>query len=208
MSLARSWSRALYGASGAALVVPATIAGALAVLALAGGFAGVGAIGQAFSGPPLPAGATASANPLTAPRASASLTRVLAAVGAPAPPGAATVVGVRTGGGRGPSAPRAGGGKTVPSSSVGPVGSGGGTGSGPGSGGTGGGSGGTGGGSGGGTGSGGSPSPPTVVDGIVKPGTSVTERIPGPVGSAGTNTLQSLGSTLNTIAPLRLQSGK
>jgi len=199
MSLARSWRRALYGASGAALVVPATIAGALAVLALAGGFAGVGAIGQAFSGPTLPASATTGVNPLTGAHANASLTRVLAAVGAPAPGAAGTLVAIRNGGG--PSAPRGGGaGNTpVPSQSQGGSGSGG-------SGGTG--SGGTTGTTGTGTGSGGSPSSPTVVGGIVKTVTSVTQRIAGPVGSAGTNPVQSLGSTLNTIAPLRLPAAK
>src|ERR1700693_6623408 len=54
MILVRAWRRQLLGGVGAALVVPGFLLGALAVLALAGGFAGLGVLGQAFSGPSLP----------------------------------------------------------------------------------------------------------------------------------------------------------
>jgi hypothetical protein len=55
MSLARAWTRQLYRASGAALMVPASVIASLAVLALAGGFGRLGALGQALSGPSVPA---------------------------------------------------------------------------------------------------------------------------------------------------------
>ncbi|MDQ6607723.1 MAG: hypothetical protein M3Z06_14400, partial [Actinomycetota bacterium] len=74
----------------------------------------------------------------------------------------------------------------------------------------GGGSGGSGGGSGGQTGGGqtggggGTQPPPgtTVIDGVVAVGTSVTAKVPGPVGALATQTLQSVGSTLDRILPL------
>src|SRR3979411_1203323 len=55
VSLARAWRRKLLSASGVALMVPGTVAGAFAVLALAGGFGRIGDLGQAFSGPSIPA---------------------------------------------------------------------------------------------------------------------------------------------------------
>src|SRR5438067_1746432 len=55
MSLAQAWGRKLLGASGVALVVPAAIVGAVAALVLAGGFGRLGTLGQAFSGPSIPA---------------------------------------------------------------------------------------------------------------------------------------------------------
>ncbi len=204
MSLARSWRRALYGASGTALLVPATIAGALAVLALAGGFARIGVVGQAFSGPSVPASASGRGNAGSAAHAAASLTRVLAAVGTPVAGAGGTLVAVPVGRGVAPVGARGGGGggggAGIPTQGSGGTGSGGG-GTGSGGGGTGSGGGGTG------SGSSGSSSP-TIIDGVVKAGSSVTQKLPGPVGTTGTNTLQSLGSTLNKIAPLRLPSGK
>jgi hypothetical protein len=60
MSLAREWRRQLFGASIAALIVPAAMFAALVVLALGGGFSQVGVLGQIFAGPPaVGAGATA-----------------------------------------------------------------------------------------------------------------------------------------------------
>ncbi len=53
MSLARVWRRQLYGASTAALIVPSAMLAALLVLALGGGFNGVGVLGQLFAGPSL-----------------------------------------------------------------------------------------------------------------------------------------------------------
>src|SRR5581483_11047836 len=43
------------------------------------------------------------------------------------------------------------------------------------------------------------PQPPTVIDKVVSLGTSVTQRVPGPVGTVATQTLQSVGHTLNGI---------
>ena len=62
MSLARAWLRELSGASGVALVVPAAIVVALALLGIAGGFAGFGALGQALAGPGVPRQVAAVAN--------------------------------------------------------------------------------------------------------------------------------------------------
>ena len=67
-----------------ALVVPTTLLAALAVLTLAGGFAGLGALGQAFSGPSLEA-AKGPAAPGAPPRRAIS-SAVLAALTSPAPP--------------------------------------------------------------------------------------------------------------------------
>lgn len=56
MSLARAWTRQLYEAWGVALMGPAAVIAALIVLALGGGFGGLGALGQLVSGPAVPAG--------------------------------------------------------------------------------------------------------------------------------------------------------
>src|SRR5437763_9703791 len=78
MSLARAWRRQLSEAWTAAVLVPGTMLAALLVLALAGGFGRIAAVGQAFAGPSVPAhapgarssggavGATASAGALQA----------------------------------------------------------------------------------------------------------------------------------------------
>jgi hypothetical protein len=215
MSLARAWTRQLYGAWGAALLVPGTIACALAVLAFAGGFARLGSIGQALSGPAAPAAAQAgsAAGDL---RTAARLGVALAAVGAPASsPGiGAAPAGAATGGLAGPGV-----------STGSPTGNGGGGGnSGPGGGGTsgggtGGGAGGGGGGGGGGSSGGGRPGAgggigpprapgPTIVDGVVSAGTSVTSQVPGPVGTLATQTLDSVGSAVDRILPLRPAGAK
>ncbi|HUZ29847.1 MAG TPA: hypothetical protein VMU90_11430, partial [Solirubrobacteraceae bacterium] len=55
MVLARAWRRRMFGALGAAVLAPGMMIGALVVLAVAGGFASVGALSQAFSGPEVPA---------------------------------------------------------------------------------------------------------------------------------------------------------
>lgn len=177
-------------------MVPATIAGALVVLALAGSFGGIGAIGQAFSGPTVPLAASGAANAGSSATGAASLTRVLATVGpllATPTVGLAAVTPARPG----PAGRLGAGGAPATSQGQGgfsPVGAGG-----PGS-------------SGGSAPPSGHPAPsspaPTVADGVVKTATSVTKQIPGPIGAAGTNTLQSLGSALNKIAPLRLRSGR
>jgi hypothetical protein len=64
MSLARVWRRQLYGASGAALIVPSTMLAALVLPALSGGFSQVGVLVQICPGPPaLGAGAASRAVP-------------------------------------------------------------------------------------------------------------------------------------------------
>src|SRR5690348_6445819 len=56
MSLARIWRRQLFAASGAAVIVPCAMLGALMVLALGGGFSQLGVLRQIFVGPPAPSG--------------------------------------------------------------------------------------------------------------------------------------------------------
>jgi hypothetical protein len=59
MTLARAWTRQLYGAGSVALLAPVTIIAALVVLALSGGFGGLGALGQLLSGPAVPVASSA-----------------------------------------------------------------------------------------------------------------------------------------------------
>ncbi len=69
MGLARAWRHQIYGASSVALIVPAAMLAALTVLALGGGFSGVGVLGQIFAGPATPAGpgaASAAGSPAVA----------------------------------------------------------------------------------------------------------------------------------------------
>jgi hypothetical protein len=173
--------RQLGGASGAALLVPGTVVAALVVLALGGGFGGLGAVGQVFTGPSVPSVPRLTGNP------SSRLVRAtLAAFITAAAPhathssaGAARrhPVGARspsTGVSPGPGArpPAASG---VPPQRGGLVGS--------------------------------SPPPqpvaptprPTVVDKVVGIGTSVTNKIPGPGGALATQTIQSVGGTVDRI---------
>jgi hypothetical protein len=193
MSLARAWMRELYRASGAALLVPGTIIGALVLLALAGGFGQLGALGQVLSGPAPPQQTRIGAGPGATGGPGAALAPVIGGVATPGGP----AVGPGGGVGGGPFA-------------TGPAGSAG-NGS-PGSGGS------------EGTGGSRSPSgpgtpqpptqtttppptqapprpgsPPTLIDGVVGLGTSLTGQIPGPVGTLATQTLQSLGSGLDRI---------
>jgi hypothetical protein len=196
MSLARAWTRQLYGASGAALIVPGTIVAALALLALAGGFGQLGALGQAFAGPSVPVAVKATgglgntpARPSIAPAprsAPAATGTTLVSAGTPA---------ARTG------APGAAGNGTAGHPNGGSAGFGGrgatsGSGHGGGS---------------GSPGPGTTPTPPgttppasqpTLVDGVVDLGTSITSKIPGPVGAAATQLLQGVGKTVDGILPL------
>jgi hypothetical protein len=210
MSLARAWTRQLFGASSAALIVPSATLGALLVLALGGGFRQVGVLGQIFAGPPAP-----------------SVSGVMAGVGAgggsvarslPVIP-AAAVVPRRAGAGAGERAgaghrhshrvpvssrgPGQTGGTLVPVGGVAPIVSPGTTspvrtapvGSGraqpspqPGP----------------------SPSPkpqPTPVDRIVNAVTPVTEQLPAPVGPAATQAVESAGSAADGVSPLGGGSG-
>jgi hypothetical protein len=204
VSLARAWTRQLFGASGAALLVPGTVACALAVLAFAGGFQRLGSIGQALSGPAAPP-AVRSTSAASDSRAAAKLRVALAAVVGPAP---ARLVGAAA---RGGSAAVTGSGAAGGVSGSGGSGRSGGSG-GRGNGGSGGrggsggsGSGGSGrGGSGGQTVGGGGTAPPSgsVLDRVVSVGTSVTSKVPGRAGTLATQTLQSLGSAVDRILPL------
>jgi len=44
---------------------------------------------------------------------------------------------------------------------------------------------------------------PTAADRVVAAGTSVSSQVPGPAGPAATSALQSAGSTLNSVAPIK-----
>jgi hypothetical protein len=198
MSLARAWTRQLYGASGAALLVPGTIVVALALLGLAGGFGQLGSLGQAFAGPGVPGGVQVAAKfrgstaktPLVSVRtptpasAGAALTGSTATAVSPA--GASPATGSHGQRGPGPAGFDGGGGNRGGSS-----------------------------GHTGGSGQGGpggtttppttTPSPtahPTLVDGVVSVGTTITKALPGPIGSVATQLLQNLGKSVDGILPL------
>jgi len=184
MVLARAWRRRLYSGLGAAVLVPSLMIAALAIMALSGGFAALGALSQAFAGPSVPPGQPFS-------------TQVLRALPAPAVPPAAAVAAASpagaSGSGRGASGP----------GSAGAPGGGTGGGSGGGSGGSGGGSGGgngngSPGGSGGGQQPGSGPGPsPTVIDQVAGVGTSVTGQLPGPLGPLATQQVAQAASALD-----------
>jgi hypothetical protein len=197
MTLARVWTRQLYGAWGVALLAPATMIAALAVLALSGGFGGLSALGQLVSGPAVPVGANASAGrtapatgpqllpvvPASAPTAGAA-TRAATRVAAVSPgvtrPGGAGGGRSRTGGGGQRVGSGGGHGATQPvagppptTQPAPPVGT---------------------------------PSPPpatgpvpALVNQVVAIGVSVTSKLPAPLAAIGTGALQSLGQTLNTL---------
>jgi hypothetical protein len=195
MSLARAWTRQLYGATGVSLLAATAIVGALLALGLSGGFGALGSLGQAFAGPSLPASARTAGG--TAPGTGGASAKPLpiAAASVPAAAGAAVAGagGARRAPGRG--AGRAGGGagaRTV--GATGPVRATGGGGAGGTSVGTG-----TGGGTGGGGGGGGGSS---LIGNVVNLATSVTKQIPGPVGSTATQLLQSIGKSLEQVVPL------
>jgi hypothetical protein len=192
VSLARAWTRQLYGASGAALLGPGAIVCALVVLAVAGGFGALGSLGQAFAGPSVPASPRVVGVP-GSPRAAHALpvapagTAVAALAPVTARGGGAPVVG--------PSSPVGQGiVSTGPGRGTGISGSGTGTGGGP---------------SGGGRSGGGAPSggagptggSPSLVDNVVNLGTSLTNKIPGPVGGLATQLLQSLAKTVDGVLP-------
>jgi hypothetical protein len=198
MTLARVWTRQLYGASGVALLAPATMIAALAVLALSGGFGGLSALGQLLSGPAVPVGATPPDARATPGGATALLPVVPAVTARPGTAaGAPTRVaaGVPAGGRPAAPAPAAGGGgqrvassgpgatapppaAAPPSAPTHPA---------P-------------------TGPPATPAPPSVtapvaaiVNQVVAVGVSVTSKLPAPVAAIGTGALQSLGQTLNTL---------
>jgi hypothetical protein len=177
MVLARAWRRRLYGGVVAAAFVPAALVAALLALAVSGGFGQLGALAQTLSGPPAPAAPPPAVNHQVSPRVLAALSAPasmrIASAGAAAQTGsvARTAVGTVPAGG----SP----GVAHHRSASHPV----------------------------------APPPlrhhpapgrtphPTVIDGIVSAGTSATTQVPGPAGSAATQTLQSVGSTLDKILP-------
>ncbi len=187
MVLVRVWRRQLLGGMGAAVVVPGTLLVSLAVLALAGGFGGLTSLGQAFSGPPAPAAAVATGHGARANRPlSPAIVAALSAI--PAHPPAASSAAPSSSGGAAGVAPR--GGAPSPPQGGPHHGSGTGTQSPP----------------------SGRPVPasrpapkpqPTLIDGIVGVGSSATSQVPAPAGPAATKVLQSAGSTLDSIAPIK-----
>jgi len=204
------WSRQLLGASGAALLVPAAMLGALAVLALGGGLSSVGVLGQIFAGPPAPelggvpggqANGAGGASAATVPA------RALAAlVPPPAGPGRASSAPPQRGGGGVsarpvPSAAPRGTGSAgtapiairIPVSSTprpAPVGPAPAAPSRP-------------------VGTQPSPQPPpqppppppTVVDQVVTVVTQVSSQLPSPFGPAATGLVQSAGSAASRLVP-------
>jgi hypothetical protein len=180
MVLARAWRRRLYASVGMTLVVPVALLVSLTVLALSGGVPGLGALGEAFSGP--------SVSPVAAPVlggqaagsrtgrliTSRSGTVALAGSGAARTAGSGSLTRAP---GRSPGTAGPGG-----SGGLGRTGSGGGGGSARGGGGSYSGSG----------PSGRAPSPrPTAVDRIVGTVTPVTSKLPAPVGPTVTRALRS-----------------
>lgn len=183
--MVRVWRRRLLGGMATAVLVPGGLLASLAVLAAAGGFGGLSALGQAFSGPPLPfsqnvaergpsAGTrvvpaslvAALSAPTASPRAGATAGPVTTTGGA-----STTEAGRQTLGGPAAQAPigsgrSPAGGRTRPPAPP--------------------------------------PKPqPTVVDRVVSAGTAVTSQIPGPAGPVATKALQAAGSTLDSIAPIK-----
>jgi hypothetical protein len=195
MTLVRVWRSHLLGGVGAAALVPVTLLASIAALGLAGGFGGLSALGQAFSGPSVPASALhdgrrgANARPVPTALA-AALSAGVPASAAAVPGGSIQAGGASASSGGGPTA-----GSQPQASNGAPE-----------------------------TGSGGvsarppqataGPSPargpeirpqpqPTVAGRVVAAGTPVTSQVPGPAGPAATKALQSTGSTLDSIAPIK-----
>jgi hypothetical protein len=193
MTLVRVWRRHLLGGVGATALVPVTLLASLGVLALAGGFGGLPALGQAFSGPSVPASALhndrrgGNAGPV--PAALAAVVSAGAAASAAASPGGSIPSGGASTAGsqlqasngapetgyRGlPAGPRpvTAGPPAARRPEIGPQ-----------------------------------PQPqpqpqPTVAYRVVAAGTAVTSQVPGPAGPAATKALQTAGSTLDSIAPI------
>ena len=176
----------MYGGMATAAFLPGALFAAVLALAVAGGFGKVNVLSQVFTGPPAPPGSTAAALILASRPVPP---RVFAALANPAAAAAARGVGSRLGvaGSHGAPTPAA----PLPPRVVGSDNSGGGHG-GPG----------TKHGPPGGTRPPPVPSPhPTVIDGIVSVGTSVTSQVPGPAGSAATQVLQTTGTTADKLLP-------
>ncbi|MEA2196597.1 MAG: hypothetical protein QOJ25_648 [Solirubrobacteraceae bacterium] len=199
MTLARAWTHQLYGAWGVALLAPVTMIAALVVLAIGGGFGGLGALGQLVSGPAVPVGSSAAGGASIGQAKHRTTPLVLAVVPAPSatartrapatspagavrpgaggsPGGGGTVQRVTPRGGHGAPGPTriAPPGKLpTPTPTPAPT---------P------------------------SPTPappvaplPALVNQVVAVGESVTSKLPGPVGALGSGVLQSLGQTLDQL---------
>ncbi len=188
MSVARTWTRQLYGASGVALLVPGAVALALVLLAVAGGFGQLGDLSQALAGPSAPASAAAPGVGAAAHTGGAILPVETATAARPGLAARAPGIGSRG---------RAGSRHANPGAGTGPIAT-----TAPGRGSTGTGSTGTGPGTP--AGGGGQPSAGsghTLIDGVVNAGTSVTSQLPGAAGSVTTGLLQSVGKGVDSILP-------
>ena len=202
MILVRAWIRQALGASGAAVAVPAAMLGVLALLTLSGGLGRIGNIGQAFSGPRLPA--TVVPTPSSASRGGASPDRLLAALGRGRVRTGAPAPGQNAGGGASSGASSPSGGSGWHGGSSGP-----GRGSGS--------SGGPAGGApaGGAPAGGGSPSTgpadpspshhpspgPSLVRRVTDTAASAAGRLPGPLGPAAAQTIETVGSAAGALVP-------
>jgi hypothetical protein len=181
MSLEKAWRWELYRGSVVALIVPAGIFAALAVLALAGGFSQLGSLGQLLSGPPVPSAALASdaraqtapvLAPITFAAAGARIATRSTATGDPAASG-------RPGGHLRPGSssrvpppvPVASHRTPPPASAATPPTH---TTPAPGS---------------------------TSVDHVIGVGTGVTSKLPDPVGAIATKILQTAGQTVDKLLP-------
>ena len=179
--------RGLWGASGVAVLVPGGIIAAMVLLALSGSFGRIAGLGQAFSGPAPP---NVTAGPSSAGIGGKQGSTLLAALAVPATAapvavarpgitGGRSVTNTRPGaptgrppGSRGPGTPQQ---PTVPSPPTGGQGCV--SGCAP-------------------------PAPkPTLVDRVVALGTSVTSKIPGPVGQLATQILTQVGATVDQVLP-------
>jgi len=183
MTLAREWRRHLFGGLAGASALPAALLIVLLTLAFAGGLAPLGVLGQALSGPRLPAppgppALARSARPLPPP--------ALAALAVPPPPAATASTPSRALGRHGPAPAPAPVARTVPGRPVPPRAA-------PHPG----------------RPSGASaparPAPPprrpTAVDELVGAGTAVTSLLPAPAGPLGAATLQAAGSAADQVLP-------
>jgi len=190
MSLVRAWTRALSGASAAALLVPGGIFAALLVLAFAGSFGQLGRLSQAFAGPAPPAAvqpaaaATASGRTALLPVVTASA-RVSGTAARSTSAGAgAAVLGNGIGNG---STPATSTGPSSPGRAISPTGP-----TGPP------------------TGtrppcaSACNPPPPqrpTVIDQVVSLGSSITSTVPGPAGQLASQALKQVGAAVDQVLP-------
>jgi hypothetical protein len=172
--------------------------GSMVLLALSGGFGQLGGLGQALAGPPAPSASPAANRLIASTRASLGpLLPVVARAGRPTlvasvnlprtparggghPATGAPTPGSGIRGGVGPTLPVPTTQPTAPTQPTSPS-------------------------------PGGPPTtqpapPQTLVDGVVAVGTSVTSKVPGPVGQLATNTLQNVGQAVDKVLPSNARS--